>query len=112
MDFEPVIRATSESGDVIDDPSEDALFMMLEDIEAGEGTFLIVESLDDATGQTYVQTSRNDDGSHIVEYRDGGPTNHYGTVVGDMRAAHEIIFGRAFGLAGWRDLANWEPLSF
>ena len=37
MSNEPVLRATSESGDVVDDPSEDALFMMFEDMEAGEG---------------------------------------------------------------------------
>ena len=41
----PVLRATAESGDVVDDPSEDALLMMFEDLEAGGGTFLIVDSL-------------------------------------------------------------------
>jgi len=29
-----VLRATSESGDVVDDPSEDALLMMFQDLEA------------------------------------------------------------------------------
>jgi hypothetical protein len=42
-----VLRATSESGDVLDDPSEDALFKMFQDLEAGLGTFLIVEDAAD-----------------------------------------------------------------
>lgn len=39
---EPVLRGTAESGDAIDDPSEDAVFVMFEDIEAGAaaGAFL------------------------------------------------------------------------
>ena len=112
MSYAPVIRATAESGDVIDDPSEDALFMMLDDIEAGEGTYLIVASLRDHSGQTYAQASRNEDGSYIVEYRDGRPEEHYGTVVRDMRAAHALLTGWAFDLPEWRDSAVWEPLEF
>lgn len=107
----PVLRATAESGDTIDDPSEDALFMMFEDIEAGESTYLIVDSLRDSTNQTYAQTSRNEDGTYIVEYRDGGPERHYGTVAPDMRSAHALITGWAFAVLGWRDSATWEPLS-
>ncbi len=107
----PVLRAMAESGDTIDDPSEDALFMMLENIEAGEGTYLIVDSLRDSTNQTYAQTSRNDDGTYIVEYRAGGPHHHYGTVAPDMRAAHALITGWAFDIPGWRDSATWEPVS-
>lgn len=107
----PVLRATAESGGTIDDPSEDALFMMFEDIEAGESTYLIVDSLRDSTNQTYAQTSRNEDGTYIVEYRDGGPEHHYGTVAQDMRAAHAVITGWAFGVPGWRDSATWEPVT-
>ena len=66
-----VLRATSESGDVLDDPSDDALFKMFEDLEAGLGTFLIVESVADASGQTFVQAARGDDGTYVVEYRQG-----------------------------------------
>lgn len=107
----PVLRATAESGDTINDPSEDALFRMFEDIEAGESTFLIVDCLRDATNQTYAQTSRNEDGTYIVEYRDGGPDHHYGTVAQNMRAAHALITGRAFGLPGWHDSASWVPVT-
>lgn len=106
-----LFRATAESGDVVDDPSEDLLFMMFQDIEAGDGTFLIVDDLTETSGQTYAQTSRNDDGSYVVEYRDGGPTRHYGTTVADMRAAHRLVTGWMFQVPGWRESAAWELVS-
>jgi hypothetical protein len=108
MNRVPALRATAESGDTIDDPSEDALFIMFEDIEAGETSFLIVDRLADASGQTYVQTSRNVDGSYIVEYRDGGPEHHHGTVVNDMRSAHSLVTGWAFERPRWRESAEWR----
>lgn len=104
------LRATAESGDMIEDPSEDALFMMFEDVEAGESSFLIVDRLADTSGQTYAQISRNADGSYIVEYRDGGPERHYGTVVSDMRSAHSLVTGWAFDLPGWRESARWQSV--
>jgi hypothetical protein len=67
----PLIRATAESADSIDDPSEDALFKLLEDLEAGHGSYLVVDALLDATNQTYIQTSRSSDGSHLIGDRDG-----------------------------------------
>lgn len=106
-----MLRATSESGDTIDDPSEDALYIMFEDIEAGHGTYLIVDALTDAAGQTYAQTSRNNDGTYIVEYRAGGAERHFATVAPDMRAAHGLICGWAFELQGWQDTATWRRLS-
>ncbi|QBR94344.1 hypothetical protein EXE57_05960 [Nocardioides euryhalodurans] len=102
------LRATSESGDTLDHPSEDALFMMLVGVESGESSYLIVDVLDDDSGQTYAQTSRNDDGTYLVEYRDGGPDHHYGTTVDGMRAAHALIAAWAFQTPAWREMANWH----
>lgn len=106
------LRATSEAGDTVDDPSEDALLMMFEDLEAGEGAFVIVDDLRDRSGHTYAQAARRDDGSYDVEYRDGGPDRHYGTEVPDHRAAHALLTGWAFGLDGWRGSTTWRRLSF
>ncbi|MDO9439909.1 MAG: hypothetical protein Q7T73_03370 [Beijerinckiaceae bacterium] len=106
----PALRATVESGDSIDDPSEDALFSMLDDIEAGDGTYLIVDVLGDVTRQTFAQTSRNSDGSYIVEYRDGAADRHFGTVAPDVRTAHALLTGWAFAVPGWRDNAAWEQV--
>lgn len=112
MTATPVLRAETESGNTIDDPSEDALFMLLEDIEADEGGFLIVEAVADATQQTYAQTSRNEDGSYVVEVREGGPDSHRRAVAPDMRAAHALVAGWAFDLPGWRESASWTPVTY
>ena len=55
MAVPPVLRALPEVGQSWDDPSEDLLFMLLDDIERGEGSFLIVERTTDPSGQTYAQ---------------------------------------------------------
>jgi hypothetical protein len=106
----PILRAIPEAGQTWDDPSEDLLFMLLEDIEAGKGTFLIVERTADHTGQTYAQAARRVDGSYTVEHREGDADHHYGTGAADMRAAHKLLTGWAFQLDGWREQANWSPV--
>ncbi len=105
-----VLRATSESGDVVDDPSEDALLTMLQDLEAGRGTFLIVESLGDGTGQTFVQAARNDDGSYVVEYRQGSAEQHFQATVPDFSQAHVLVTMWAFGLPGLHERATWRRI--
>jgi hypothetical protein len=59
---ETILRALIESGERWDDPSEDLLFDLLSDIEAGEGSFLIVERAADVNGQTYSQALHLEDG--------------------------------------------------
>ena len=105
-----VLRATSESGDVLDDPSEDALFKMFQDLEAGLGTFLIVESVADASGQTFVQAARGDDGTYVVEYRQGTADQHFQTDAADFREAHTLVTTWAFGLPGLHERATWRRL--
>lgn len=110
-DATAALRATLESGVQHDDPSEDALFEFLSDLENGDGTFMIVERLSDATGQTYIQTSRNPDGAFVVEYRDGDAGQHFRTLVPDMRAAHSVMTGWAFELPGWVTASAWERIT-
>ena len=109
-----VLRATSESGDVLDDPSEDALFTMFQDLEAGQGTFLIVESLADASGQTFVQAARGDDGTYVVEYRQGSADQHFQTdgprLPRGARAGDDLGL-RPSRAARARDLAPSRPLT-
>jgi hypothetical protein len=106
----PILRARPEVGQQYDDPSEDLIFMLLADIEAGEGNFLIIERTADPTGHTYGQTHRNDDGSYLVEYRAGGADQHFQTVAADMRTAHALLTAWAFELDGWREQADWSRL--
>jgi len=104
----PILRAIPETGQAWDDPSEDLLFMLLEDIEGGQGNYLVVERIADHSGQTYAQTVRRGDGSYVVEYRHGDADHHYGTVVTDMRAAHALLTAWAFEVTGWRERADWS----
>ncbi len=71
----PLLKATNESGQTWEDPSEDALYMFLQDIEQGDEAFLIVERLLDASSQTYVQSARNDDGTYVVVAATAAPTS-------------------------------------
>ncbi|MFT4187334.1 MAG: hypothetical protein QM621_01975 [Aeromicrobium sp.] len=112
MTSEPVLRATAESGDTIDDPSEDALFLMFEDIENGESDFLVVKDLGDPGGHTYAQSVIEEDGSYVVEYRDGDASRHYATTAPDLRTAHALIVGWAFDVPGWRGSTTWRRLTF
>jgi hypothetical protein len=105
-----ILRAIPEEGRAWDEPSEDLLLMLLQDIEDGQGSFLIVEQTADPTGQTYAQVLRRPDGCYIVEHRDGDAEHHYGTVVADMGAAQRLLSGWAFDRPGWRDQATWSPV--
>jgi hypothetical protein len=110
MDPGPILRAKPEVGDTYDDPSEDLIFLLLQDIEEGEGSFLIIERLSDPSGNTYAQVLRRDDGSYVVEHREGSADRHYATVVPDMRTAHTLLTGWAHDLNGWRERADWSPV--
>ncbi|HSX67605.1 hypothetical protein [Nocardioides sp.] len=105
-------RAELESGEVMNDPSDDGLFMLFDDLESGRSGYLIVDDLRDPSGHTYAQSSRNDDGTYLVEYRAGGADRHFRTTAPDMRAAHALIVGWTFDIQGWREAATWEPVTF
>ena len=112
MGARATFRASVESGDNWDDPSEDHLFLLLEDIERGDETYLIVERLNDPSGQTYIQTIRNGDGGFLVERRDGGPDRHFQTNASDFRHAHAIIAAWAFGAPDGAMADEWIPVKF
>jgi hypothetical protein len=109
---DPMLRAVLDSGQTWDDPSEDLLFDLLSDIEAGEEEFMIVERTADETGHTYAQVRRTDDGLYQVEYRAGGPSRHFQAFTPDKRLAHSAITAWAFELPGWRETLPWAPLHF
>ncbi|MEI8407379.1 MULTISPECIES: hypothetical protein [unclassified Kribbella] len=106
----PILRAITESNERWDDPSEDLLFELLSDVERGEGNYLIIERTTDASGHTYAQALRCEDGSYVVEHREGSADRHYGTSVADMRAAHQLLTGWAFELPGWNHNTQWTPV--
>ena len=81
-------RATTHSGQAFDDPNEDLLYQLFLEVEAGKELFIVVERLNDATGRTFVQALRADDGKYVVEQRGGDVDTHRGTVKAWMPAAY------------------------
>jgi hypothetical protein len=106
----PILCAITESDERWNDPSEDLLFELLSDVERGEGNYLIVERTTDPSGNTYAQALRCEDGSYVVEHREGSADRHYGTSVADLHAAHQLLTGWAFELPGWNHNTHWTPV--
>ena len=102
-----ILRATTESGEVWDDPSADLLFEILSDIERGDELFVVVERLSDRSGQTYMQTIMEGD-VFVVEHRDGSPERHFRAAAPGKHEAHSVFTGWAFDLPGWREALGWE----
>jgi hypothetical protein len=103
------LRAQTESGEVLDDPTEDQLGELLDRVERGDEDFVIVERTSDPSGQTYIQY-RMDDGTFVVEHRDGGPDRHFGATTTEKPIVRDVVAAWAFQRAGWRDLLTWERL--
>lgn len=68
-------RADSENGDHIDDPSEDALFMLIDDLNDSDNTFVVIQpDEDDPAWCTSVAVQ--DEGGYEVVRRDTTRREH------------------------------------
>jgi len=94
----PILRAVMENGESYDDPSEDALFLLFEDMAAGDARWVVIEKISDTSKQTYTQAVRLADGSFQVERRLGSPATHEAVGPVDLRTAHEQLTRWAFAL--------------
>ncbi|MGQ4384809.1 hypothetical protein [Streptomyces sp. SAS_270] len=111
----PVLRAKTWSGDTFEDPSEEALFDLLSEMNLRH-RFVIVDRLDRLPmDQHYIQVYLNDDMSCRVEYREGGADRHFQALVPgpfDM-SGHEIVAGVlndwAHDRPRWRQALPWVP---
>ncbi|MCM2424965.1 hypothetical protein [Streptomyces sp. RKAG337] len=62
-------RADSESGDHIDDPSEDALFMLIDDLNGSNNTFIVIQP-DEDDPAWFTSVAVLDEGGYEVVRRD------------------------------------------
>jgi hypothetical protein len=76
--------ADSENGDHVADPSEDALTMLLEDLDADGNTFLTINPADDSGW--YASVSLLEDASYEVERADPDHHQHELTTSTDIAA--------------------------
>ncbi|WP_326667423.1 hypothetical protein [Streptomyces sp. NBC_01257] len=76
-------RAESESGDHIEDPSEDALFMLIDDLNAVDNTFVVIQP-DEDDPVWFTSVAVLDEGGYEVVRRDTSRPEH------DVAAATSI----------------------
>lgn len=107
---QPTLRATTESGAVWDDPSEDLLFELLSDLEQGKESFLVIHRL--GAADTYIQVLLQDDQTYLIERRGGGPSSHFAATTPDKGTVHEVLTQWAYQISGWESLLGWESVTF
>lgn len=95
----------------LEHPTASELLEILEDIDAGNGSFLIVEQSSDPSGQTYMQLMLVEEGQWLVEYRDGRSDRHYATLVPQLSAAHGLLVRWMSGSRNWPPDVLWWPVS-
>jgi hypothetical protein len=110
----PRIRAREWDGTTWDDPSAERLYDLIADMSL-TFRFLVVERLDSPdSAQHYIQVHLNDDLSHTVEYREGGPDSHYTAHVPrrpepwGVEPLVEVVVSWASGDGAWRDALSWR----
>jgi hypothetical protein len=86
---EPILRATDATGEAYDDPSEDALYMFMEDLNSA-GAFIRVDRLDDGREGDWAQVTMNEAG--LYEF-DSSEHVHY---VSSLTTIHEFLTRWAF----------------
>ncbi len=67
--------ADSENGDRIEDPSEDALFMMVSDLDASENTFVVIQP-DEEDPEWFASVAVLDEGGYEIVRRDASRDEH------------------------------------
>ena len=100
-----------ESGATWDDPDEERLFYLLNEIDQGDEEFIAIDRLTDPSGQTYAQAVRCDDETWAVEHRDGSADRHYRASCPDLGTAHYVLSGWAFGRSTRMDVVRWERVT-
>ncbi|MEU3558549.1 hypothetical protein [Kitasatospora sp. NPDC006786] len=85
--------ADSENGDHIDDPSEDAIFMLVDDLNDIDNTFVVIQP-DEDDPVWYVSVTVLDEGGYEIVRRDAS------------RREHDVITETNIGTIA-RDLILW-----
>ncbi|MFF2548034.1 hypothetical protein ACFVUY_36480 [Kitasatospora sp. NPDC058063] len=85
--------ADSENGDHIDDPSEDAIFILVDDLNDTDNTFVVIQP-DEDDPVWYVSVTVLDEGGYEIVRRDAS------------RREHDVITETSIGTIA-RDLILW-----
>lgn len=104
----PIVVAT-ECEEPHSGPTGAELRALVERIGAEDDRFLVVDRIP-SVDQVYVQAWREGDGRYEVEYRDGGPNQHFRTFIADADAVMALFVAWARAADGWRGDHSWEKL--
>jgi hypothetical protein len=85
--------ADSEDGDHIDDPSEDALFILIDDLNDSDNTFLVVQP-DEEDPLWFASVTVMDEGGYEIVRRDS------------TRREHQVTTGTSINQIA-KDLTKW-----
>jgi hypothetical protein len=88
---EPILRATDPSGEIYDDPSEDALYMLMEDLRSPGSSFR-VERLEPERNGEWATVALNESG--LYQFVSSGHIEY----VSSLRTIHEFLTRWAFDL--------------
>ena len=104
------VRATTGGPATWDDPSPDQLLALLTAVARGDEEFLIIERPSDRSGQTFIQTVRDDTG-WVIEHRDGSAQRHFRTHAADLGATQRVLTSWAHDADDWRTAIDWERMT-
>ncbi len=82
----PLLRATDTTGEIYDDPSEDVLFVFMEDLQSPGASF-VVKRVEKGREGEFMRVTRQDNGAYLLE----GPGTQGIDGAGSMRAVHESL---------------------
>ncbi|MFD5320669.1 hypothetical protein [Streptomyces sp. NPDC127098] len=110
------IRARESDGTTWEAPTDEQLHDLIADLNLRH-RFLIVERLASPDPQQhYIQVYLEDDLSHTVEHREGGPHAHYTARIPRdptpwaTEPVARVIASWAADDDNWRDALPWQPL--
>jgi hypothetical protein len=101
------LRAETAGGRSYDAPNGALLLRLLGELGPGN-QFLVVDRLDAANSEHYMQVYREVDGTYVIEYRSGAANRHFETVATDLRTTFTVLTGWAADSPGWRDACDWR----
>jgi hypothetical protein len=103
----PALRAVTAGGQSYDTPSGALLLRLLGELGPGN-QYLVVDRLDAANDEYYMQVYREADDAFTIEYRAGAASRHFETAAASLRDAHAVLTGWATDTPGWRDARQWR----
>ncbi|MBB4700181.1 hypothetical protein [Sphaerisporangium siamense] len=101
-------RAYCERGDSVEDPTSEDLGRLVSGLTRSN-RFVIVERLDAANSEYYMQAYLRDDGAYWLEYRNGGADTHFQTTCLTPQVLKRVFTMWRYSMPGWLDWFVWQP---